>query len=72
VHPQQDPAPHPVPGPPPGTAESGAQDTDPRAGIEDAVAALDELDDLPPAEHVERFESVHTELAVALSSIDKV
>ncbi|TWE29256.1 hypothetical protein FHX69_1934 [Prauserella muralis] len=48
------------------------QDTDPRAGIEEAIAGLDELEDLPLAEHVERFDAVHTELAVALSSIDKV
>lgn len=48
------------------------QDTDPRAGIEDAIAGLDELADLPLSEHVERFDAVHTELAVALSSIDKV
>lgn len=46
--------------------------TDPRAGIEDAVASLDTLGELPLSEHVERFEAVHTELTVALSSIDKV
>lgn len=49
-----------------------AQDTDPRAGIAEAVAGLDELDERPIAEHVERFDAVHTELTVALSSIDKV
>jgi len=48
------------------------QDTDPRAGIDEAVSALDGLDDLPVADHVERFDAVHTELTVALSSIDKV
>ncbi|PRX46221.1 hypothetical protein B0I33_108372 [Prauserella shujinwangii] len=48
------------------------QDTDPRAGIDEAVAALDDLGDLPLSEHVDRFEAVHTELTVALSSIDKV
>lgn len=48
------------------------QDTDPRAGIDEAVAGLENLDDLPVAEHVERFDAVHTELTVALSSIDKV
>ncbi|MEU8639807.1 hypothetical protein AB0C38_47085 [Amycolatopsis sp. NPDC048633] len=61
--------PYPVPGPPPG---SFAQQTDPRAGIDEAVAGLDDLDALPLAEHVERFDAVHTELTVALSSIDKV
>jgi len=62
--------PYPVPGPPPGSF--APQQTDPRAGIDDAVAGLDDLDTLPLAEHVERFDAVHTELTVALSSIDKV
>lgn len=48
------------------------QHTDPRAGIDEAVARLGELDQLPLSEHVERFDAVHTELTVALSSIDKV
>ncbi|HEY2058250.1 MAG TPA: hypothetical protein VGH57_07740 [Amycolatopsis sp.] len=61
--------PRPVPGPPPAP---GPQQTDPRAGIEEAVAGLDELNTLPLAEHVDRFEAVHAELTVALSSIDKV
>ncbi|RSM37189.1 hypothetical protein DMA12_37805 [Amycolatopsis balhimycina DSM 5908] len=61
--------PYPVPGPPPG---SFSPQTDPRAGIDEAVAGLDDLDSLPLAEHVERFDAVHTELTVALSSIDKV
>lgn len=55
-------------------AAAGGQsgDTDPRAGIEEAVASLDTLGELPLSEHVELFEGVHTELTVALSSIDKV
>ncbi|MFD6796040.1 MULTISPECIES: hypothetical protein [Prauserella salsuginis group] len=57
---------------PPNHDAAAAQDTDPKAGIDDAVAALDDLDQVPVAEHVERFEAVHTELTVALSSIDKV
>ncbi len=60
---------YPVPGPPPG---SFSTQTDPRAGIDDAVAGLADLDALPLAEHVERFDAVHTELTAALSSIDKV
>ncbi|WP_040407489.1 hypothetical protein [Amycolatopsis nigrescens] len=64
--------PRPVPGPPPGADQAQPQRTDPRAGIDEAVAGLDELDQLPLAEHVERFDAVHTELTVALSSIDKV
>ncbi|OZM70870.1 hypothetical protein CFN78_23475 [Amycolatopsis antarctica] len=48
------------------------QDTDPCAGVDEAVAGLGDLDNLPLAEHVERFDAVHTELTVALSSIDRV
>lgn len=67
------PAPRPVPGPPPAQGrQDEPQDIDPGAGIDDAVAALDDLRDVPLAEHVERFDAVHTELTVALSSIDKV
>ncbi|MFC4002451.1 hypothetical protein ACFS2C_05625 [Prauserella oleivorans] len=72
MHEQTNPVPRPVPGPPPGMSGQAPQETDPRAGIEEAIAGLDELDDLPVAEHVERFDAVHTELTVALSSIDKV
>lgn len=36
------------------------------------MAGLDDLDRLPLAEHVDRFDAVHTELTSALSSIDKV
>ncbi|MDT7723602.1 MAG: hypothetical protein QOI21_178 [Actinomycetota bacterium] len=67
---QPAPAPRPFPGPPP--AHVPAEQADPRAGIEDAVSGLEDLESLPLAEHVERFDAVHTELTVALSSIDKV
>ncbi|WP_344414181.1 hypothetical protein [Amycolatopsis minnesotensis] len=60
-----------MPGPPP-SADAPAQQTDPCAGIDEAVAGLDDLEQVPLAEHVERFDAVHTELTVALSSIDKV
>lgn len=36
------------------------------------MAALDDLEQVPLAEHVERFDAVHSELTTALSSIDKV
>lgn len=67
----------PVPGPPPARPpvtenQFEQQDTDPRAGIDEAVAGLDGLAALPLSEHVDRFEAVHTELTVALSTIDKV
>ncbi|TVT51348.1 hypothetical protein FNH05_15120 [Amycolatopsis rhizosphaerae] len=61
-------APRPVPGPPPGAP----QQADPRAGIDEAMAGLENLDRVPLAGHVDRFEAVHTELTFALSSIDKV
>ncbi len=70
MHAETDSAPRPVPGPPPGHHRENA--TDPHIAIDQAVAALDDLDDLPLAEHVERFDTVHTTLAAALSSIDKV
>lgn len=35
-----------------------------------ALAALDELDALPVAEHVARFEAVHEEATRTLSTID--
>ncbi|WP_043536581.1 hypothetical protein [Saccharomonospora cyanea] len=71
MHAETEPAPRPVPGPPPGR-QPQEQAVDPVAAIDGAVAALDDLDELPPAEHVERFDTVHTALSVALSSIDKV
>lgn len=36
------------------------------------MTRLEALDQVPLAEHVERFDAVHTELTQALSSIDKV
>ena len=45
--------------------------TDPTAAIEDAVAGLDELDELPVVEHVARYDAVHVALNVALSTIDR-
>lgn len=56
----------------PGAESDVPQETDPLAGVAEAVRALDDLDQRPVAEHVERFDAVHTELTVALSSIDKV
>jgi hypothetical protein len=54
------------PAPLPGPTPSGAQ------AISSAMASLDELDELPVAEHVARFDAVHVVLTEALSSIDKV
>lgn len=47
------------------------QTPDPVTAIDDAVAGLDELDLLPLAEHVGRFDAVHTALNAALSTIDR-
>lgn len=52
--------------------EANPQPIGPRAGIDEAMAGIDGLDRLPLAEHVERFDAVHTQLTAALSSIDKV
>ena len=52
-------------------AESDENGADPAAAIEEAVAGLDELDDLPLTEHVARFDAVHVALNVALSTIDR-
>jgi hypothetical protein len=45
---------------------------EPGAAIDAALAGLDGLDQLEPAEHVGRFDAVHSALTDALSSIDKV
>lgn len=42
------------------------------AGIADALAGLQDLEELPVAEHVARFAAVHESLTTALSSIDEV
>lgn len=44
----------------------------PGAGISEALEGLDDLDALPVAEHVERFDAVHESLSAALSRIDEV
>ncbi|HWR47502.1 MAG TPA: hypothetical protein VN327_07820 [Pseudonocardiaceae bacterium] len=41
-------------------------------GITDALAGLEDLDELPTADHVVRFSAVHNSLTAALSSIDEV
>jgi len=50
-------------------ADAEAHGADVR-GIDETVAALADLDDVPVAEHVERFDAVHCALAEALSTID--
>jgi hypothetical protein len=41
-------------------------------GITDALIGLQDLDELPTADHVARFSAVHNSLTAALSSIDEV
>lgn len=45
-------------------------DSDLDPAVEHAVAAIADLDDVPVAEHVARFDAVHRALASALSAID--
>ncbi|WP_369372127.1 hypothetical protein AB1046_02085 [Promicromonospora sp. Populi] len=47
--------------------EPASGPADPESGVRHALDALDGLDDLPPAEHVARFEAVHDALRVHLS-----
>jgi hypothetical protein len=51
--------------------DNGAATPTTVAAIDDAVAGLDELDELPLADHVARFDAVHVALNVALSTIDR-
>jgi len=51
--------------PPDQAAASG----DPR--VRDAVRRLDELSDLPPAEHVEVYEAVHSSLQESLAEASR-
>ncbi|WP_169736313.1 hypothetical protein [Promicromonospora kroppenstedtii] len=49
------------------TEEPAIGQTDPEAGVRRALDTLDGLDELPPAEHVARFEAVHDALRAHLS-----
>jgi hypothetical protein len=42
------------------------------AGIIEPLAGLQDLDEVPTAEHVARFTAMHNSLTAALSSIDDV
>ncbi len=53
-----------------GSALTGALTGDLTGPLTRALAALDELDALPVAEHVARFEAVHEEATRTLSTID--
>lgn len=44
----------------------------PVAEIDSALVGLQDLDSVPLAEHVARFDAVHTALTSALSTIDQV
>jgi len=51
----------------PSTGPADPGPADPDMGIRTALGALDGLDDLPPADHVARFEAVHDALRAHLS-----
>jgi hypothetical protein len=61
-------------------AEHGDPQTAPPAEVADvlpgelrqALASLDDLDDLPVSEHVERYQQIHAGLQSALSDIEGV
>jgi hypothetical protein len=42
------------------------------AALQDSVADLDQLDDLPVADHVARYDALHGTLSEALAAIDGV
>jgi len=42
------------------------------AAVQDSVADLDQLDDLPVADHVARYDALHGTLSEALAAIDGV
>ena len=50
------------------TSEPSPPDT----GIAAALTGLEDLDEIPTADHVARFNAVHDSLSAALSSIDEV
>jgi hypothetical protein len=58
----------PIPGPP--APARGPADV--VAGVEAAVADLDQLDELPVTDHVARYDALHGELSEALAVIDGV
>lgn len=47
--------------------EPASGPADPGGGVGSAIDLLDGLDDLPPADHVARFEAVHDALRAHLS-----
>jgi hypothetical protein len=49
--------------------DDAAPDADPR--VRDAVRRLDDLSDLPPAEHVEVYEAVHSSLQESLAAASR-
>ncbi|MBO0840887.1 MAG: hypothetical protein J2O49_08715 [Sciscionella sp.] len=64
---EQNEQPSAKPGDPADAARHGQQQA-----IDASLAGLDELAELPIAEHVGRFDAVHGALTNALASIDKV
>ena len=79
-------APTPRPGPPPNRPDPPAGNPDTPAGnpagadsaastvaaVQASMADLDQLDDLPVADHVARYDALHGTLSEALAAIDGV
>ena len=79
-------APTPRPGPPPNRPDPPAGNPGTPAGnpagadsaastvaaVEASVTELDQLDDLPVADHVARYDALHGTLSEALAAIDGV
>lgn len=66
---------HPVPGPPLPAAGGPVGQGGPAstvAAVQNSVADLDQLDDLPVADHVARYDALHGTLSEALAAIDGV
>jgi hypothetical protein len=62
----------PVAGSPAGTAGVGPDSAATVAALRGSVADLDQLDDLPVADHVARYDALHGTLSEALAAIDGV
>ena len=54
------------------TSQPGSPIVAAATGITNALAGLDNLDELPTAAHVARLRAVHDALTEALSSIDEI
>ncbi len=67
------PSSRPAPGPPPAGSPAGPESAASTvAAVQASVPDLDQLDDLPVADHVARYDALHGTLSEALAAIDGV